>query len=220
MNEVETSYVATNHDSNETQYDFNWAKDTCASFLDNDVEPSEVEWEMPFSELVKYPSGTKGRFGRNLIAQCFTDAKLNVSRRPTEDRGKYEWVINDLRVAIKTSFEGKNGVWFFQQIRESHNYDFLFWLGISPHDLKCFVIHSSEINDLICSEDLTEQHGKNRFWCIIDVNDKPDWYLGDATLNTAIDIISKFSEESHESHRGTLVPSTKTDYEAAPLESS
>lgn len=204
MNEAESVYLDANSESNKTQYDFTWVKDACAYFLENDVEPSEVEWEMPFSELVTYPSGTKGRFGRNLVERCFTDAGLMVSRRPAEDKGKYEWLVNKFKIAIKTSFEGKNGVWFFQQIREPDNYDFLIWIGISPHELKCFVLHSNEIDELIKDKDLTEQHAHNRFWCIIDVNSIPYWYAGDATLNTAIDIITKCYEGNYKAHRGQI----------------
>lgn len=206
MIEINADDVSTDDEPKGVDYDFVWVTDFCTCFLDHDVEPSDVEWNEPFIELVKYPSGTKGRFGRNIIKQLFTEAGLEVKRRPTKDKGKYEWLIKDTRIAIKTSFEGKNGVWFFQQIREPDNYDFLFWIGISPHDLKCFVIHSSEINELIHSKDLTEQHGRNRFWCIIEVNSKPDWYQGDAKLDTAVNIISKHTDGTHKAYRGQIQP--------------
>lgn len=95
MIELNADKVSTNDNSKGANYDFVWVTDFCTYFLDHDVEPSDVEWNEPFIELVKYPSGTKGRFGRNIIKQLFTEAGLEVKRRPTKDKGKYEWLIKD-----------------------------------------------------------------------------------------------------------------------------
>ena len=184
-------------------FDFTWVKNAGYDFL-KDVDDPSVEWSIPFDTIVNLPSGTKGRFGRFLVNKCFTDAGLTVSRRPLEDRGEYDWVINDFRVGVKTSFEGQNGVWFFQQIRYPENYDYLCCIGISPDKVKCFILHSREIEELIKTEELMRQHSGNEWWCYIDVGVNPGWYLGDATLDMAIEIFSKCSTGNYMSHWGQI----------------
>ena len=152
------------------------------------------------------PSGTKGRYGRYIINQSATEAGFTVSTPPQTDKGKYNLIINGLRVSIRTSFEGQGGEWFFQQIRDPGNYDYVCWIGMSPNDLTCFVLRSNEVEELIKTEEIVQQHSRDRLWCIIDVGRIPDWYLGDATLDTAIETFSKCSTEKYKSHRGKIQP--------------
>lgn len=183
-------------------YDFNYVKRIGSDFLENDVDflenvDSMVEWAEPFKTIVRLPSGTKGKFGRNLVAQCFTDTGLTVSR---EKRNLI--VVNGLRVAIKTAFEGQNGTWIFEQIREPHDYDFLCWIGITPNDVKFFVFSSKEVKSMMNDKILTYRDGRDDWWCHINVDVMPTRYLGDGKIETAIEIFSKCSTGDYISHWG------------------
>ena len=101
---------------------------------------------------------------------------------------------------------GSDGNWIFQQIRYPENYDYLCCLGISPDDVKCFVLHSLEIEHLIDTGDFSHQHaGKQTWWYNVSVGVKPDWYFGEGTLNEAIEIFVKCSKGGCMPHWGQIL---------------
>ncbi len=186
-------------------FDFNSVKEAGWDFLKTIDRPASI-WTMPFDTIVRLPSGTKGRFGEFLIGQCCSEAGLDVSSCPPIDKGNYDRLIDDFRVEVKTSFEGSDGSWIFQQIRYPDNYDYLCCLGISPDEVKCFVLHSQEIEHLIKTEDFSHQHaGKRTWWYNVSVSVNPDWYLGTGTLNEAIEIFVKCSKDGYMSHWGQIL---------------
>lgn len=186
-------------------FDFNAVKEAGWDFLKGIDRPASM-WAMPFDTIVRLPSGTKGRFGEFLIEQCCSEAGLTVSPCPSSDRGAYDRLIDEFRVEVKTSFEGSDGSWIFQQIRYPDNYDYLCCLGISPEDVKCFVLQSREIEHLIKSQEFSHQHaGKRTWWCNVSVGVNPNWYLGEGTLNEAIEIFVKSSTGSYMSEWGQIV---------------
>ena len=187
-----------------TNFDFNSVKDAGWDFLKG-LDRSASIWAILFDTIVGLPSGTKGIFGEFLIERCCSEAGLDVSPCPAIDRGSYDRLIDDFRVEVKTSFEGSDGNWIFQQIRYPDNYDYLCCLGISPDDVKCFVLHSREIEYLIETGDFSHQHaGKRTWWYNVSVGVNPDWYLGEGTLNEAIEIFVKCSTGGYMSHWGQI----------------
>lgn len=186
-------------------FDFSSVRNAGWDFLKNIDRPASI-WAMPFDTIVALPSGTKGRFGEFLVEQCCSEAGLIVSPCPPDDRGLYDRLIDDFRVEVKTSFEGKDGNWIFQQIRYPDNYDYLCCLGISPDDVKCFVLHGLEIEQLIKIGEFSHQHaGKQTWWCNVSVGVNPDWYFGEGTLNEAVDIFLKCSTGHYMSEWGRIV---------------
>ena len=143
------------------------------------------------------PPGTKGRFGRFIVNKCFSEKGLNVSQ------SGYLMVINELQVSIKTGFESEDGLWFFEQIQEHPTYDYLCCIGTSTKSVMLFILHKSEIEELIKDGVITEQHGDD-FWLITEVNKIPTWYLGNASLEAAIDTFSKCSTGNYKFYRGQI----------------
>ena len=161
------------------------------------VPNTKVGWPPPFDKLSILPSPTKGRFGRSIVNKFFSEKGLNVSQI------RYLMIINDLQVGVKTGFESEKGLWFFQQIIPQPTYDYLCCIGMSTESVMFFILHKSEIGELIKDEVITEQH-ENDFWLITDVNKIPAWYLGDASLKAAIDTFSKCSTGKYKLYRGQL----------------
>ncbi len=186
-------------------FDFNSVKAAGWDFLKG-IDRAASIWAMPFDTITSLPSGTKGRFGEFLIERCCSEAGLAVSPCPTIDRGAYDRLINDFRVEVKTSFEGSDGSWIFQQIRYPDNYDYLCCLGISPDDVKCFALHSREVEHLIKTGEFSHQHaGRRTWWCNVSVGADPDWYMGDGTLDEVVDIFLKCATGNYMSEWGRIV---------------
>ena len=165
-------------------------------FLDT-VPNTKVGWPPPFDKLSILPSPTKGRFGRSIVNKFFSEKGLNVSQIG------YIMIINELQVSIKTAFESEKGRWFFEQIQEHQTYDYLCCIGMSTKSVMFFIFHKSEIGELIKDEVIKKQHG-NDFWLITDVNRIPTGYLGDTSLEAAMDIFSKCSTGKYKLYRGQL----------------
>ena len=185
-------------------FDFNYIENFSYDFLENEVdwldnENTSVEWTEPFDTIVKLPSGTKGKYGRNLVGQCLSEGGLTVSR---EQRNLL--VVNGFRVAIKTAFEGQNGTWIFEQIRKPHDYDYLCWVGITPSDVKFFIFYKKEVEAMMEDKTLTFRDGRDDWWYHQKVDTMPKGYLGDGTIETAIDLFSKCSKGNNISQWGRI----------------
>ncbi len=196
MSEKEAEHPTTNKVCQND--DFTKIQNFGHDFLDT-VPNTKVDWPAPFDKLSILPAPTKGRFGRSIVKEFFSGKGLNVSQIG------YQMIINDLQVRVKTGFESENGLWFFEQIIPQPTYDYLCCIGMSTDSIMFFIVHKSEIRELIKDGIITEQHGDD-FWLITDVNRIPSWYLGDATLDAAIDIFQKCSTNNYTLHRGQLKP--------------
>ena len=176
-------------------HDFENIQTYAWDFLRNNVNSGAPKWQMPLNFIEGLSLVSKGNFGKFLVNQFCISAGLNVEPSPQNVR-VYDWKINDHRVAVKFSFEGKDETWTFNQIRYPHNYEYLCCLGILPTskgqvDGKCFLFSKQEIDAMINQDIFTFQHpGKQTWKWMISSKVVPDYYPGDATIDELVHILS------------------------------
>ena len=70
----------------------------------------------------------------------------------------------------ETFFLWEQGTYTFEQIRRKENYDYLFFLGISPFTAHAWIISKTDALNVA-----TKQHGEDTKWLQIDPNDNERW---------------------------------------------
>lgn len=107
--------------------------------------PEIHDWEgSPFEWLLAVAPGTRGKVGRELVAQWATRSGFRVER--FSDDNQHYLQIGDFVVQVKMSMLWKSGIYRFQQIRD-RNYDYCLCLGISPQDIHMWLIPKDALYD-------------------------------------------------------------------------
>ena len=155
-----------------------------------------LDWaESPFAWIKDLPSRTRGKVGEQLIEHWCTAQNFDVSPSPDSDADR---IINGLRVEIKSSTLWKSGIYKFQQLRDQA-YDVVICLGLSPHDVHCWVLSKEAILAQWKSGGIESQHGGRQgtdtAW--LEVNpDTPQIWLTpqEGRPSDAINILRQFVE--------------------------
>ena len=108
-------------------------------------------------------AGTKGKLGRQLVIELCRDEGLTAIQR------RFLVYVENKAVSVKCSVLGLEGNYFFENVKED-GYQFLFCLGISPHDVHAWVIPSEKL------QEAKHQHGKADQWMIVAPNNPPELF--------------------------------------------
>lgn len=98
--------------------------------------PAELSWEgSPFQWLKSLPSASRGSVGKDLAARWAAATGLKVQSGTGTDGDR---LIQGAAVQIRMSTLWNAGLYKFQQIRDL-DYDYLFCLGLSPHEVHAWL---------------------------------------------------------------------------------
>ena len=164
-----------------------------ATLIRKDFEKQDEAWEgSPFQWIRVLPSGSKGKFGKQLVASwCAAKGLLIDSSGDPEA----DFLINKHRVEIKFSTLWKSGIYKFQQIRDQ-NYEYIICLGISPFEAHCWVINKDILNQYVIGH-LPQHTGAGAtetFWLQVYPNNPPDWLREcGGTLDEAFKVLKSLS---------------------------
>lgn len=134
------------------------------------------DWtDSPFAWIRSLPSRKKGAVGEQIISLWCESYGFDVapSNNIESDR-----TIGNLRIEIKFSTLWANGSYMFQQLRDQ-NYDVVICLGLSPHDVHCWVLSKNLIMEKWKSGEIKSQHkgseGTDTAWFRVDPSDPLEW---------------------------------------------
>ena len=164
--------------------------------LQKDYRDKDKKWRgSPFAWVRACASSQKGKIGEKVISAYLKDRNFNVEPSPDREADR---LINGQRVEIKTSLLWIKGLYKFQQMRPTQNYDFIICLGISPFDVHCWVISKQTLIERIESGDIKYQHsgkkGTDTAWLSVKPAEPQEWlssYGGD--LKSAVKIIAQLT---------------------------
>jgi hypothetical protein len=133
-------------------------------------------WEdSPFRWIRLESSKRKGAIGEKIIERWLKENGLEVLRSPDSDADR---IVEGHRAEVKMSTLWETGVYKFQQLR-NQNYKFAICLGLSPHDVHCWVIPKPNLIQLWKSGKIGSQHngsrGSETAWFSVDPNHVPTW---------------------------------------------
>lgn len=136
----------------------------------------DLDWtESPFGWIKALPSRTVGKVGEQFIERWCTKQNFNVRSSPDSEADR---VISGLRVEIKFSTLWKTGIYKFQQLR-NQAYDVVICLGISPHDIHCWVLPKKVILEQWESGGIQSQHtgsqGTDTAWLSVNPTTPQIW---------------------------------------------
>ena len=157
------------------------------------------DWaESPFAWIKDLPSRTRGKVAEELIEHWCTEQNFAVTPSPDSDADR---IINGLRVEIKSSTLWKSGIYKFQQLRDQA-YDVVICLGLSPHDVHCWVVSKQVIIEQWKSGEIDSQHGGSQgtdtAWLEVNPNAPQTWLTPqDGRPVDAIEILRQFAEMKH-----------------------
>ena len=162
--------------------------------LRDQYECDNFDWvESKFEWFRNFPIGTKGKIGEKIIKQLFESYDYDVSFLPGPDA---DLLIANLRIEVKMSMLGKSGTHTFNQFRD-RNYDVAICLGLSPHDVHCWVLPKELIMEKWASGDLKPQHagGKDTKMLTVNPSAPQDWLTPHSgRLSDAIKMLRQFIE--------------------------
>lgn len=147
---------------------------TAANYIKADFEKNDSVWRgSPFEWVLKLPSGSKGKLGKQLVFQWCALKGLDVGRSPDSEA---DMLINGHRVEVKFSTLWETGIYKFQQIREQ-NYEYSICLGVSPFEAHCWVISKSILRQNVIGHlgQHTGLSGQETAWFAVNPNSPPDW---------------------------------------------
>jgi len=118
---------------------------------------------------------------------------LSINKSPNSDS---DLLINGHKMEIKLSTLWENQSYKFQQIRDQ-DYEFAVLLGISPHDVHCWVVSKKLLLENVIG--LLGQHtgskSKETSWITIDPNEPPEYIKNcGGSLSVAYSILEKLEE--------------------------
>ena len=126
----------------------------------------------PFEWIIKLPSRQKGKIGQQMVAAHCRESGLQVIEGVGDSEANL--LIDEHRVEVKFSTLWETGIYKFQQLRDQ-NYEFIFFLGISPHAAHAWVFPKTEIP----FDELPKQHGGKHgtatWWVSFIPNNPPQW---------------------------------------------
>jgi hypothetical protein len=133
-------------------------------------------WESsPFKWIRLESSKRKGAVGEKIVERWLKSHGLDVRRSPDSDADR---LVEGVRAEIKMSTLWENNVYKFQQLR-NQNYEFAICLGLSPHDVHCWVIPKPDLIQLWKSGKIGSQHngsrGSETAWFSVDPTNVPTW---------------------------------------------
>ena len=118
-----------------------------------------------YQSLHMLSPGTKGKMARELVR------KLLYRGWGYESKSQKTFLsVGGKIIAVKLSFLWEQGTYTFEQIRRKENYDYLFFLGISPFTAHAWIISKTDALNVA-----TKQHGEDTKWLQIDPNDNERW---------------------------------------------
>jgi hypothetical protein len=166
---------------------------TATNYIRSDIEQEYQAWHgSPFEWILRLPSGTKGKLGKQLVFQWCALKGLAVGPGPDSDA---DMLINGHRVEIKFSTLWKSGIYKFQQIR-NQNYEYSVCLGISPFDAHCWVISKSILRQHVIGHlgQHTGSGGQETAWFAVRPNNPPEWLIPcGGTLDKAFTVLKSLS---------------------------
>lgn len=108
-----------------------------AENLSSEYSSRNLDWVgSPFAWIKKLSSSTRGKVGEQLIERWCTSQNFDVRSSPDSEADR---IISGVRVEIKMSTLWQTGIYKFQQLR-NQDYDIVICLGLSPHDVHCWVL--------------------------------------------------------------------------------
>ena len=141
-----------NHDNSPDLTEFA----SIAERLRSQHEADNSDWaESPFAWIRRLPSRKKGTVSEQIISLWCAAHGFEVSSSPDTEADR---VIAGLRIEIKSSTLWAQGIYTFQQLRDQ-NYDAVICLGLSPHDVHCWILSKKLIIEKWESGDIKSQHG-------------------------------------------------------------
>ncbi len=164
---------------------------TISSYLKEDLEGTNDLWiNSPFEWVIKLPPRKKGKLGGKLVASWLASKDLQID---TSKDASETITINGRKIAIKFSTLWTNGIYKFQQIRNT-GYEYVLCLGISPFDVHCWVFDKK-----YALEHATKQHkggAKSEYWITIDPKKPPEWAMEQGgTLSKAYQLLRKKTQK-------------------------
>ena len=164
---------------------------TTSSALRDELEDTNDLWDnSPFEWAIKLPPRKKGKLGGKLVASWLASKDLNIN---TSKDSSETITINEHKVAIKFSTLWTNGIYKFQQIRNT-GYEFVLCLGISPFDVHCWIFERK-----YALEHATKQHkggAKSEYWMTIDPKNPPEWAINHGgTLSEAYKLLKRKTQK-------------------------
>ena len=142
-------------------------------------EGSKEQWRgSPFEWLVGLPSRTVGAIGEALVENWLRLEGFEVGRSGNSNFDRWcslPGAVRRLRLEIKFSTLWNNGVYVFQQIR-MQDYDFLFFLGISPNCAHAWAVPKS-VAWSNCEPQHGGQRGRDTRWCHVRPDSPPGWLI-------------------------------------------
>ena len=128
----------------------------------------------PFAWVKTLPPGTKGKIGEQLIERWCTSQNFDVRSSPNSQSDR---IINGLPVEIKFSTLWQTGIYKFQQLRDQV-YDIVICLGLSPHDIHCWVLSKDVILEQWGSGKIGQHGGgkaKETAWITVKPKSPQTW---------------------------------------------
>lgn len=148
-------------------------------YLANDLKKNYPAKEMwvgsPFEWIQTLHSKQIGTVGEILVSNWCIERGFEVKRALNSDADR---IINGHRVEIKYSSLWGNKTYTFQQLR-NQDYDYYFWIGVSPHNIHAWFIPKDVILPDV-PRGVTPQHngsaGTDTWWIKnLDPLNVPDW---------------------------------------------
>lgn len=167
-----------------------------AENLRSEYKNYNLDWvESPFAWIKDLPSRTRGKVGEQLIEYWCKEQNFEVRPSPDSDADR---IINGLRVEIKSSTLWKSGIYKFQQLRDQA-YDVVVCLGLSPHNVHCWVLSKEVILEQWRSGGIGSQHGGRQgidtAWLEVNPNAPQAWLTPQRGRPAdAIEVLRQFTE--------------------------
>ena len=186
-----------------------------SSSFESLAAPASSAWKgSPFGWIRDIPPRSKGAYGEKFVQELFRDNGFDVKR--AKSGSDHDRVINGHRVEIKMStLWTDKEIYVFEQIRRNQKYDYLIFLGLSPHEAHCWLIPKSQFH--LGKEGVSRQHGgkkgsDNLLWMQFDPSKPPNW-LNDygGTLERVLKLMSQKGTGLHPGkalHPKDMLPAT------------
>ena len=167
---------------------------TAAQFIRPDFQKEKPQWtDSPFAWITTLPSATKGKLGSRLVKQWCTLQGLSIGTSPDSEA---DLLINNHRVEVKFSTLWDSGIYKFQQIRDQ-NYEYIICLGISPHNVHCWVIDKATLKEKVIGHmgQHTGKSGKETSWLAINPDSPFEWLNNfGGNLSNPFSVLKKLSK--------------------------
>ena len=125
-----------------------------------DIDPYSDSKFRPIKNLT---SNRKGRFFEQLTEDYVTEFGWKVSKPKNTE---HDTIINGKKVEIKGSFrwvvDGKLTHYCWQQIRPSHDYDYMVFLAVDPRKCEFYCGTKQEVTDFVTIQDSNGNYPYNQ----------------------------------------------------------